>query len=485
MTITSSFIAIILATFNIALADAPPGTTTTYNSPNGVQEACVDLPDIPGGEYSKKDHERAQKHCKVDLYNNEKFALCPKIWSTSAAVMVYKIDEVVPTMDAKAYEATYCRSKDGKPENTSTAYKIKFTMNQKDTSGTFSQAWQVYYHVARYFGTAVDTPVAVYREIDPKVLLERVATQGLDRAPKGKIKAAWDWLVKALKDPAGYNQKEDLFISDLSKVYGSAAKDLGEAYDTEINGARSAGWGVPENKQFQETAAFRALRTPGPLVDATEAGLKAAGSNKELSGDLINITPFQMIFWMRELTEITLLDYIFGQQDRVGNIDFLWKWYWVENGEVKSMDEESEEGRKKMHTISVPAEIAAFNPVLIQRSHLGDSDAGVATRYTNFAKVTKMLENINHYSAKIYTKLIQLDIDLQNKGQVYEYLYTHFNLTDAEMKQIVTNTNEAAAIIKAQCQAGTLAFDLDEPKSFLIDGEKKSVSLDCNNPVFN
>jgi hypothetical protein len=34
-----------------------------------------------------------------------------------------------------------------------------------------------------------------------------------------------------------------------------------------------------------------------------------------------------MVFWMRDLADITLLDYLFGQQDRIGNIDYLTYWY--------------------------------------------------------------------------------------------------------------------------------------------------------------
>ena len=37
-----------------------------------------------------------------------------------------------------------------------------------------------------------------------------------------------------------------------------------------------------------------------------------------------------MMFWMTELSEICLLDYIFSQQDRPGNIDYRWVWYYLD-----------------------------------------------------------------------------------------------------------------------------------------------------------
>jgi hypothetical protein len=46
--------------------------------------------------------------------------------------------------------------------------------------------------------------------------------------------------------------------------------------------------------------------------------------------------PRQIVYWMRDLTQIVLLDFILSQPDRVGNIDYVERWYWIENGEMKS-----------------------------------------------------------------------------------------------------------------------------------------------------
>ena len=63
-----------------------------------------------------------------------------------------------------------------------------------------------------------------------------------------------------------------------------------------------------------------------------------------------------MIFWMKELTEIVLLDYIFNQQDRVGNIDYVWTWYYQKDGEYKTREEKAgkELPREKIHLIKTP-----------------------------------------------------------------------------------------------------------------------------------
>lgn len=414
------------------------------------------------------------------MYEGINVALCPKTWSTSAAVMVYDITKL--NSNAKDYESTYCKGQ-AKPNGVKTLFKLKTSMNQQDTSATYSPSSQMYYHFSRYLGTNVGVPVAVYREMDPKAHLDRVATKGLAHASRDMNRAAWTHLNAAAVNPKSYSPVSELYTPDLTEFYGTALKDVGEPYDTEFNGDIEGKGYTAANLAFQESAPYKALRTDGDLNVALNAGLKSALGKSALAKNLVNVAPVQMIFWMRDLTEIALLDYIFSQQDRMENIDYEWKWYWVQDGKVESAKEKSELSRRKMAQIPVPAEIASFNPVLVQRSQIGDNDAGSKAGYSNFAKKTNQLVDLKHFSAKIYTRLIKLDADLQSKGAVYEYLAGNFNLRDSDIKQVVANTNSAAALLKAQCKAGTLRFDLDEPKNFLINGDK-SVTLDCENPVF-
>jgi hypothetical protein len=74
----------------------------------------------------------------------------------------------------------------------------------------------------------------------------------------------------------------------------------------EINGPRKAAWGAPQSREFQTTPAFTALRRDATLASAIAGAPYPAQ---------------QMVFWMRELSEIAVLDHIFSQQDRVGNIE--------------------------------------------------------------------------------------------------------------------------------------------------------------------
>jgi len=127
------------------------------------------------------------------------------------------------------------------------------------------------------------------------------------------------------------------------------------------------------------------------------------------------VTKEQMAYWMQDLTDITLLDYIFSQQDRIGNIDFVPYWHWVEDGKVRMA--KADDGDR-------PA--AAHDAKLIRRTWLNDNDAGGKVKYANFTKKTGMLEKIRHYNPETYRRLIALDKDLKAKGKLYAYLRDTF-----------------------------------------------------------
>lgn len=63
-------------------------------------------------------------------------ALCPKTWSTSAAVMVYDIKD--SGLAPETYESQRCATREGHE-------RLAMTMNQRNTSGTMSSSALMYY----------------------------------------------------------------------------------------------------------------------------------------------------------------------------------------------------------------------------------------------------------------------------------------------------------------------------------------------------
>lgn len=358
-------------------------------------------------------------------------------------------------------------------------------MNASGTSGTLSQSSLMYYHFSRYFDAKAFIPVAVYRDMDRNQHKERVSRRGAAKATAKMNKAGWRHLLNAVSNPSSYSPTDDLFTDDRNNLYGVLLRGKGSRYGTEFNGTRASGWGKGQNRDFQKTPGFLALRKSGDLEAAIDYGINQAAKDGKMRKDLVGLDGMQgevqVVLWMRELIEITLLDYIFSQQDRVGNIDYRWYWAYVDGDKVKfkreKRNEYEDKSRRSMGGIPIPADLAGNNPVLIQRTQLNDNDAGGRIAYANFSKSTGMLENLKHYSAKTYNKLMALDKDLQSQGPIYQWLTNSIDLTDKRVRQVVSNTHKAANILRAQC--GSLRFDLDDVDNYMARGARTE-TVDCS-----
>jgi len=477
-TIPALFTAFSLQGFGgLAAAATFNGTSIKHLSPHGLEEQCIILYRMPGGTYSDADREQEQAFCNIDFYDGS-HALCPKVFSTSPGTLVYDLARGAFAGDNRSFETEQCATsspvKRGAPGE---PVSWKMTMNDAHTSATFSTASLLYYHFSRYFNTDVHVPVSVYRSMDREEHLTRVTRRGLELSAQRKggamNHAGWEVLQKAEKNPAAYRATNELFTPDRKQVYGVLLQPHGDRYGPEINGTRRSGWGDGQNRDFQETAAFRALRSGQPLAEAIDAGINEAAADTTLRQAMRNgVAPEQMVFWMKELTEITLLDYIFSQQDRVGNIDYLTYWYWVDDDTVKHMPASG---------THLPVELAAHHAIRIQRTQLNDNDAGGRVPYANYTKKTGMLEKIRHYSADTYRRLLRLAADFESGGKLHDYVRDSFGLSRAQFEQVVNNTRLAAGILRDSCRADKLRFDLD-PAALLLTGKVEQQQIDCDRP---
>ena len=472
-----SLSAVVLLGFTgtLSAAAVTSGTVITHTSPNKLEERCVILDQMPGGEYSDKDGKAEQAYCKIDLYGNT-IAMCPKIWSTSPGTILYRLYAGPHKGNPGKFEASVCsRGKSAANYATGKHIKFKNTMNMKGTSGTFSTASLLYYHFSRYFDTHIHVPVAVQRTMDNKEHLQRVTQRGVKLTSKNKkmIHAAWLDMKKVQQKPELYKPTDELFTADHKQIYGVLLHSPGKRYGVLMNGTRKSGWGVGQNNDFQKTPPFLALRSSEPLKKAIREGIEEASKDHIIKKAIkAEISDQQMVYWMQDLTEITLLDYIFSQQDRVGNIDYQEYWYWKKG---KSLQ------KQHAKTKAAPRNLAKRKAIRIQETFLNDNDAGGRKSYSNFTKKTKMLEKIRHFNPKTYKQLIKLDKDFSSKGKLYAYVKENFGLSEQQFQQIVTNTNHAAAILKESCKEKKLRFDLN-PDKFFATGSTKAKRLNCDKP---
>ena len=470
-------VAIALGTHAGQAAQSVRGTVTHFQSPAGVAEECVALDPIPGGFYSEQDRAEEKSFCAID-FHVPSVALCPKTWSTSAGTLVYDISSGTHANDPARFEREICRrGASAREEATRELAKNKQTINTPDSSATFSTASLLYYHLSRYFDTTVNVPVAVYRSMDKDSHRRRVTELGIrltaNKPSLRMIHAGWSALREAESNPESYRPTDELFTADRKRIYGILILTAGERYNSEINGTRESGWGSGQNRDFQHTAPYLALQSLKPLAEAIREGVEEAIMNPRLARDMgPEVLDEQMVFWMQELTEITLLDFIFSQQDRIGNIDYRRAWYWIEDGRVRS---------RAAHGKEPPEAITGLSPILLKRTWINDNDAGGRAAYVDFAEKTEMLEKIRHFNADTYRRLLALDSDFSQAGPLYAYFRDTFGLSQRQLGLIVRHTAHATAILRETCRAGELRFDL-EPETFLVDGGGSEPPVDCNTP---
>jgi hypothetical protein len=471
-----------------ARANQFAGTVTKYGK--GQCIALNRFSKDSGAQYRPGDAEKEAQLCGVD-FNNMGVGLCPKTWSTSPGTIVYDISQSKYNGHPEAFEAEYCpkqKALKGKVEGVDRLASYKPSINgqfNQRTSATFAQASPLYYHFSRYFNVTVDVPVAVIRTMDVQEHNHRVTARGLSIAHGGMILNGWKVVNSAERNPSGYVPVNEFSYGDPKDglFYGTMLKGPGARYGAEFNGD-IVGKGYSEQYVFlQQTPAFLALANPKDFPDAADAGLSESKKNPTVAKALgPNVSKEQMMFWMKEASDIYLLDYIFSQQDRPGNIDYLWEWYYVDKqGNVKSIRVDSEVERNGMGSIQVPDEAKGSSKAfLIQKTQINDNDAG-GRRYANFTKKFSLLEKIRHLNPVMYRQLIHLANDFKAKGPLYNYLHATFYLSDGYTNLIVQNTIQAAQILQNNCKEGTVKFDLD-PGAYLVTQKTHEASVDCANP---
>ena len=219
------------------------------------------------------------------------------------------------------------------------------------------------------------------------------------------------------------------------------------------------------------------------MLDASAVGV-AQSKKDPVVGKALVATPSkeQMMFWMQELSEILILDHIFSQQDRPGNIDYTWDWYYVdEAAELKSVRTNSKVSRSAMNTIQPPEEVKqSGRHFLIQKTQLNDNDAG-GRRYVNFTQKFGLLTKLRHLNPVTYRQIVRLAKDFEAKGPLYRYLHDAFYISDSNVELIRQNAIQAAQILQSTCKAEMMKFDLT-PEAYLVKQQIEQAQVDCDNP---
>ncbi|MEE4172725.1 MAG: hypothetical protein V2I57_00555 [Xanthomonadales bacterium] len=429
------------------------GEVRTFSGPDGIEERCVRLTPFPGAAYSNKDRETEDDYCAIDF---ARAGLCPKLWSTSPGTLVYALEDDSPA-GVQAFERSWCGKGHGARDHAKDKLAtFKVSVNGRTTSATYAPSSWVYYHLSRYFRTHTYVPPVVYRSVSLQRHHERVVVpaQALVKGRHARmLSEGWSHLEALESGQLAGGAAREALTDGGRQVYGVLIDNKGDRYGPEFNGTRESGWGSGQNEDFQQTAAFLALRNPSALPDAAAGGVRDARRNPRMAKALPADTPVEQVYlWMQSILEITLLDMLLRQQDRIGNIDYRWRWFWIEDGVLENHSAQGDER---------PGKAEGKTAWRLRQTAINDNDAGVRSGYANFAERTGMLEELAHYDPALYQRLGRLADDLGERGAAWRWLREVAGLSEREATGIADRARAAFDGLRAQCEAGTLVLDFD------------------------
>ena len=434
---------------------------------------CTILPALPGGGTTATREPGAL--CNID-FSSASVAICPKTWSTSPAALIYDLRDTSWAGKSGDFEAQVCpRGRKAREAANAELAVFKHSMNGRETSATYAPSSLLYADLARWLGLRIYIPAATLQEFPRQWYLERVARHG-EALTAGKssvrmLHAAWEATVNTLSQPDDSTMAAEMLSGDGNSLWGVNLLFTGKRYGPEVNGTRASGWGKGQNRDFQQTAPFLLLRNEQPLSAATGQAITEARANREMAKALPDdIAEQQVQWWASEIIEIVLLDYMLGQQDRIGNIDYQWRWFWVEDQQVAS---------KPAPDAKMPDDLVPHNPVRLRATWLNDNDAGVRTSYANFTRLTGMLDGLRRFDPALYSRFRLLASDFAAQGPVYQAISRNYRIRSKELEHMATRLAEIDSKLSAACKAGQLRWDLGVT-AIIAKAQTDSADVSCD-----
>jgi hypothetical protein len=398
---------------------------TEHTAPNGTVERATRPATFPGHPeiYTKKDSEKEKELAGIDFYNGKTqqgldIVLIPKTYSTSPGLNVDAVK-----LPAGVSRLSYATTHTGKGHSSDVKVIAKYKQTIP-THFTYSPSILGYYHLSRFLDAGQVEP-AIVRTMDV-ASHKPLADIGKSKATGSNNRQQWTEL-RALDDA---HSNPTLYTKDGKQLYG--------ALQANPTGEQS----YPHLGDLGGTAAFAASAEFGRVASPSTLKL----DYKDASGKL-NQAAVQQIVQVRDLSDMVLMDFIMSQADRFsGNMHSEKIYLWIENGVLKSKTKKSDPAKAAEQSKGIPPEA-----VLVNRMIMKDNDAGLVSG--NSAKTYHLLEKISHMDPKTYSRLLELQKELQ-KPEVAQWYQTELHFTPADFNTMKNNVDQAVTILSNRKDKG-------------------------------
>jgi hypothetical protein len=374
--------------------------------------------------FTKHDKNQIDELCNLDFYVSsgpESVGVVPKLHNTSAGIEIYRLPA---TMSKDAFEKTegpYRPDKTKKYSNKRDGKKVA-----KFKTYPIAQPGLACFYMSRLLGHLVEVPPATYRTMDVQEFM-KVGNQARTTGHPD-CTAAWANL-------RGWAQSASskMVLPGGKLVYGSLAQNpRGEESSPEDY------WKVDA---IRGHSFYRVLSSRSPV--ANTLNLNDAKSLQDLA-------------LAQDMTRGVILDSIFRQVDRLGNISVeVFQHYVTNEGDVKWNDKLSDKDKAD-----------AVSPILpLKRIMYKDNDDGMNWgRDSN--SVSPILADTHHIDQTIYNRLqwlvgLMQDSEPGSNAKIKDYFVNVVHISDDNYDQMRTSLIKQAASLKSRVDSKDIQLDLD------------------------
>jgi peptidoglycan hydrolase-like protein with peptidoglycan-binding domain len=422
---------------SLPLGDPP---LVEHPTPNGVTEIAQRLvrfpftpPDVKlKGDalssskdwFTKHDKNEIDELDSLDFHASsgpQSVGVVPKLHNTSAGIEIYQLP---PTSSKETFEKTEGPYRPGitkKYSNKRSGKKIaKFKV------GTMAESGLACFYVSRLLGHLVEVPPATYRTMDVQEF-EKVGEQARTTGHPSCTEA-WANLRAMVKSG---NQK--VVLPDGKLVFGSLAENpRGE------NSSPEDYWTVGA---IRGHGFYRVLSSKSPVASTL---------------NLNDTSCLQDLALAQDMTRGVILDSIFRQVDRLGNISIAILQHYVTNkGKVKWNDKVSDKDKAEA--------VSPLHP--LKRIMYKDNDDGMMWG-TNSISVTPILNETHHVDQTIYNRLqwlagLMQDSEPSSDAKVKEYFVNAVHISGDNYDKLKASLIKQAASLKSRVDSKDILIDLD------------------------
>jgi hypothetical protein len=411
-------------------------------APDGVTESCQLLvpfpflpPDVTNYQgktyYRHEDFEDIEALCEMDLHRS--VGVCPKIHGTQPGLEIY--DLATTTLDKRQFEAARCKipgrlhGSKGKPRGAIKAAKFKTAVFSSE-----AESMLFYFHFSRLLGNLGHVQPAAWRTVSARSYRQwaRDALARQIKVPSSGFSTVDGWeILDGLLDPR--TRPRPRIVSARKRMM----VDL------------TLAWGaIVENPRGERER--RALCLGGSKGLAHPSGFRAMGfyrlvsSRKPLAAQRFDL---QTLACARDYTDMIILDHVFNQIDRMGNIHQ--KTYY------HSIDDQ---GRLTWSGKESPGAVP------LKRLVMKDNDDGLKWKIRSIISAIGLVDEIRHLDPTVYARtqwLAGLMTDPATRDAVKQWFVQSVRVSEGHYDVVRGRFLEVADKFKKRHDSGQLQLDLD------------------------